>query len=77
MGFDLDFSYFGMGVAPEWVERSKLDFSDGLGQVLTIQTPKPVPNTLEHKSPTGVKIFNLDLTWISAILGWAWPLGVA
>ena len=46
---------------PEWVGRSKLDFSDGLGQVLTIETPKHVPNTPEHKSPTGVKIFNLDL----------------
>ena len=57
--------------------RSKLDFSDGLGQALTIETPKHVPNTPEHKSPTGVKIFNLDFTWISAILGLAWPLGVA
>ena len=61
----------------EWVGRSKLDFSDGLGQVLTIKAAKNVPNTPEHKSPTGVKIFNLDLTLISAILGWAWPLGGA
>ena len=62
---------------PEWVGRSKLDFSDGLGQVLTIKTPKHVPNTPEQKSPTGVKIFNLNFTLISAILGWAWPLGGA
>ena len=45
----------------EWVKRSTVDFSDGLGQVLTIKPPKHVPNTPEHKSPTGVKILNLDL----------------
>ena len=56
---------------------SKLGLSDGLGQVITIKHPKHVPNTPEHKSHTRVKILILDLTWISVILGWAWPLGVA
>ena len=43
---------------------SKLGFSDGLGQVLTMLPPKHVPPTRENKSTTGVKILNLDLTWI-------------
>ena len=55
----------------------KLGFSDGLGQVLTIQALKHVPPTPEHKSHTGVKIFNLDFMGFSNILGWAWLLGVA
>ena len=62
---------------PEWVGSMKLGFSDGLGQVLTIQALKHVPPTPEHKSHTGVKIFNLDFMGFSNILGWAWLLGVA
>ena len=43
------------------VGSSKLGFSDGFGQVLTIQALKHVPPTPEHKSHTGVKILSLDL----------------
>ena len=32
-----------------------------------------MPPTPEHKSHTGVKIFNLDFMGFSNILGWAWP----
>ena len=38
---------------PEWVGSRKLGFSDGLGQVLTIQVLKHVPPTLDGSMKFG------------------------